>query len=62
LASSSTLAGNFTIIGAMANLIVIEIAKKDGIQINFFTFLKIGSVVTFFSLLLSILVIFFYTQ
>ncbi|MCK9212315.1 MAG: SLC13 family permease [Ignavibacteriaceae bacterium] len=60
LASSSTLAGNFTIIGAMANLIVIEIAKKQGIHVNFFTFLKIGAVVTFFSLMLSVILIYFY--
>jgi len=62
LASSSTLAGNLTIIGAMANLIVIEISKKHGIHINFFTFLKVGVVVTLLSLLLSISFIYLYTQ
>lgn len=61
LASSSTLAGNFTIIGAMANLIVIEIAKKQNINIGFFTFLKIGAIVTLLSLILSILFIYLYT-
>lgn len=61
LASSSTLAGNFTIIGAMANLIVIEIAKKQNINIGFFTFLKIGAIVTLLSLILSILLIYLYT-
>lgn len=61
LSSSSTLAGNFTIIGAMANLIVIEIAKKQGISVNFFTFLKIGSVVTLLSLILSAGMIILYT-
>lgn len=61
LASSSTLAGNLTIIGAMANLIVIGIAKREGIPIAFFTFLKIGAVVTFLSFLLSVIFIFLYT-
>jgi len=62
LASSSTLAGNFTIIGAMANLIVIEIAKKQGIQIKFFQFLKLGAIITFFSFVLSISLIYIYTK
>ena len=62
LSSSATLAGNLTIIGAMANLIVIEIAKKEGIQIKFFQFLKIGAIVTFFSFLLSISLIYIYTK
>jgi len=39
LASSSTLAGNATIIGAMANLIVIESADKLGVRITFKEFL-----------------------
>ena len=62
LASSSTLAGNLTIIGAMANLIVIEIAKKQGIQIKFFQFLKLGAIITFFSFVLSISLIYIYTK
>jgi Na+/H+ antiporter NhaD/arsenite permease-like protein len=57
LASSATLAGNLTIIGAMANLIVIEIAKSNKIEIKFFDFLKIGIVVTVFSFLVSIAVL-----
>ncbi|OIO21497.1 MAG: anion transporter [Ignavibacteria bacterium CG_4_8_14_3_um_filter_37_9] len=61
LASSSTLAGNFSIIGAMANIIVIEIAKKQGIHVNFFTFLKVGSIVTLLSLMLSASLIYLYT-
>jgi len=62
LASGSTLAGNLTIIGAMANLIVIEIAKKEHIKIDFGTFLKIGTVVTLGSLILSILVMLVYAE
>ncbi len=53
LASASTLAGNATIIGAMANLIVIESASKDGIKIGFLEFLKAGLVVTMLTLPLS---------
>lgn len=60
LASASTLAGNATIIGAMANLIVIESAEKKGVVIRFFEFLKIGGIVTLISLTVSIIVLFFY--
>ena len=49
LASASTLAGNATIIGAMANLIVIESASGQNIRIGFFEFLKSGLVVTLLS-------------
>jgi Na+/H+ antiporter NhaD/arsenite permease-like protein len=53
LASASTLAGNATIIGAMANLIVIESASKEGVKIGFWEFLKAGLLVTLLSLPLS---------
>jgi len=54
LASASTLAGNATIIGAMANLIVIESADKQGYHISFMEFFKIGMVVTLITLPLSL--------
>lgn len=57
LASASTLAGNATIIGAMANLIVIESAKKMNVTIKFMEFFKIGIVVTLLSFLISIAVL-----
>jgi len=53
LASASTLAGNATIIGAVANIIVIESAAKHGIKIRFFEFLKPGIIVTVVTLILS---------
>jgi len=54
LASAATLAGNATIIGAMANLIVIESAEKLGVKIAFFNFLKIGLSVTLITLIISV--------
>jgi Na+/H+ antiporter NhaD/arsenite permease-like protein len=53
LASASTLAGNATIIGAIANLIVIEVAERDGVRIGFFEFLKPGVIVTLLSFVIS---------
>jgi Na+/H+ antiporter NhaD/arsenite permease-like protein len=58
LASAATLAGNATIIGAVANLIVIEVAKKYDIQIGFWKFFKVGFLITVLTLLLSILILF----
>jgi Na+/H+ antiporter NhaD/arsenite permease-like protein len=53
LASATTLAGNATIIGAMANLIVIELAESKGLKIRFIEFFRIGIVVTMITMLLS---------
>ncbi|MEJ5361412.1 MAG: SLC13 family permease [Spirochaetota bacterium] len=61
LASSSTLAGNATIIGAMANLIVLESAAKLGVKISFMEFLKPGIIVTLITLILSITVLYLYS-
>lgn len=58
LASAATLAGNATIIGAVANLIVIEVAKKLDVEIGFWQFFKVGFLVTVITLLLSILILY----
>jgi len=60
LASASTLAGNATIIGAMANLIVIESAEKHGIRIRFIEFMKAGLIATFITLVISFGFLYFY--
>ncbi len=58
LASASTLAGNATIIGAMANLIVIESAEKYGVRLGFMRFFRVGIVVTLLSLILSFVLLY----
>jgi len=60
LASAATLAGNATLIGAMANLIVAESASSFGIKIRFNEFLKSGLLTTFLSFLISIAVFYLY--
>src|SRR5947208_2140944 len=42
VAMSSTFAGNLTLIGSVANLIVAERAKKEGVTISFLAYLRIG--------------------
>jgi len=41
VAMSSTLAGTLTILGSVANLIVIERARRE-VQISFWEYLKVG--------------------
>lgn len=57
LAAGATLGGNLTIIGAVANIIVVEGAAREGIRIGFVEFLKVGAVVTITTVGLAILVL-----
>jgi Na+/H+ antiporter NhaD/arsenite permease-like protein len=47
LAMASTLAGNLTILGSMANLIVVEGARRRGSAISFSEYVRIGLPLTF---------------
>jgi len=46
LAAFSTLAGNLTIIGSVANVIVFESARRDGVEVGFVEYLRAGAPVT----------------
>jgi Na+/H+ antiporter NhaD/arsenite permease-like protein len=46
LAMSSTLAGNLTILGSIANIIVVEGARQRGVAISFRDYLRVGLPVT----------------
>jgi len=54
IASASTLAGNLTVLGSIANLIVLEEAHKQHIEISFGEYLQVGLPVTILTLLLDI--------
>ncbi|WP_417388183.1 anion transporter [Gimesia sp.] len=53
LAISSTLAGNFIIVGSVANIIVVESARLAGVKIDFRTHARVGVPVTIISLLVA---------
>lgn len=53
LAASSTLAGNATILGAACNVIVVQVASRDGVSVSMKDFVKAGLPVTVVTLLLS---------
>ena len=54
LAMSSTLAGNLTVLGSVANLIVVENAQKQGITITLGDYCRVGVPVTVLTLLIGI--------
>jgi Na+/H+ antiporter NhaD/arsenite permease-like protein len=53
LAMASTLAGNLTITGSVANIIVVERAATEGVQIGFRDYFRIGLPVTVATLILG---------
>jgi Na+/H+ antiporter NhaD/arsenite permease-like protein len=53
LAASSTLAGNATILGAACNVIVVQVASREGVSVSMKDFMKAGLPVTLVTLLLS---------
>ena len=53
LATSSTLAGNATILGAACNVIVVQVASRDGVSVSMRDFVKAGLPVTAATLVLS---------
>jgi Na+/H+ antiporter NhaD/arsenite permease-like protein len=54
LAMSSTLAGNLTVLGSVANLIVVENARREGLSISFMDYVKVGVPVTLLTLAVGV--------
>lgn len=54
LAMATTLAGNLTLLGSVANLIVAEIARTRGVHLSFVEYLKAGTPIAILSLLLGV--------
>ena len=50
VAMASTLAGNFTMLGSIANLIVVEKAARRGIVIGFWDYFRVGAPLTLLTL------------
>jgi Na+/H+ antiporter NhaD/arsenite permease-like protein len=54
LAMSSTFAGNLTVLGSVANLIVVESARREGVTISFWEYCKVGVPLTILTLALGV--------
>jgi Na+/H+ antiporter NhaD/arsenite permease-like protein len=57
IAMSATLAGNFTLVGSVANLIVAQRAKARGVEIGFWTYFKVGAPLTLITIAVGLLVL-----
>ena len=55
LAMATTFAGNLTLLGSVANLIVAELAGRQGVELTFTEYLKAGIPITLLTILLGIL-------
>lgn len=56
LAMASTFAGNFTIVGSVANMIVMEMAREH-VRVPFWTFFKIGAPLTLLSTAIGVVIL-----
>lgn len=54
LAATSTVAGNLTLLGSVANLIVAEIAARRNVKLTFWEYTRPGFIITLISLILGI--------
>jgi Na+/H+ antiporter NhaD/arsenite permease-like protein len=57
LAAASTLAGNLTLLGSVANLIMAELAARWGVRVTFGAYLRVGVPITLLTLLVAILLV-----
>jgi Na+/H+ antiporter NhaD/arsenite permease-like protein len=55
LAMASTLAGNLTLLGSAATLIVAEVARQHGARLSFMPFLRAGVPITLLTLMVGVL-------
>jgi Na+/H+ antiporter NhaD/arsenite permease-like protein len=54
VAMASTLAGNFTLVGSIANLIVAQRARSSGVNFSFWAYFKVGAPLTVLSILFGV--------
>lgn len=54
IAMASTLAGNFTLLGSVANLIVVQRARRYGVTIGFWEHFKVGAPLTVTTILIGV--------
>ena len=55
IAMASTFAGNFTVLGSIANLIVVEKAARRGVVIGFWDYFRVGAPLTVLTLVVGML-------
>lgn len=53
IAMASTLAGNFTLVGSVANLIVAQRARAQGVIIGFWEYFRLGAPLTVLTIVIG---------
>ena len=54
IAMASTLAGNLTLVGSVANLIVAQRARRHGVVIGFWAYFRLGAPMTVLTILFGL--------
>jgi Na+/H+ antiporter NhaD/arsenite permease-like protein len=54
IAMAATLAGNFTLVGSVANLIVAQRAKAHGVEVDFWSYFKVGAPLTLITIAMGV--------
>jgi Na+/H+ antiporter NhaD/arsenite permease-like protein len=54
IAMAATLAGNFTLVGSVANLIVAQRAKAHGVEVDFWSYFKVGAPLTLVTIAMGV--------
>jgi Na+/H+ antiporter NhaD/arsenite permease-like protein len=57
VAMSATLAGNFTLLGSVANLIVAQRARAQGVDVSFWTYFAVGAPLTVLTITVGVLLL-----
>jgi Na+/H+ antiporter NhaD/arsenite permease-like protein len=57
VAMAATLAGNFTLVGSVANLIVAQRAHAEGVTVGFWAYFSVGAPLTVLTILLGLLLL-----
>jgi Na+/H+ antiporter NhaD/arsenite permease-like protein len=57
LAMASTLAGNLTLVGSIANLIVVQSARREGVVVSFGDYLRVGVPITLVTMTIGVLLL-----
>ena len=60
VAMAATLAGNFTLLGSVANLIVVQVARAAGITITFWDYFKLGAPLTIITIVIGLIIVHFH--
>jgi Na+/H+ antiporter NhaD/arsenite permease-like protein len=55
VAMAATLAGNFTLVGSIANLIVAQRAEARGVELDFWTYFKVSAPITVLTITFGLL-------